>query len=108
MKKSLKFIRRIFELGKPRKLENSILTLIYLLQETGVEGDKLILDDMDIEREGRLYGNAHKLYKDSNEVKEDFERYGTVENVSRDVARQREVYEQELEKKRIQVNLKCP
>ena len=73
---------------------------IYLLQETGVEGDKLILDDMDIEREGRLYGNAHKLYKDSNEVKEDFERYGTVENVSRDVARQREVYEQELEKKR--------
>ena len=35
---------------------------MYLLQETGVEGDKLILDDLDIEREGRLYGTAHELF----------------------------------------------
>ena len=52
---------------------------MYLLQETGVEGDKLILDDLDIEREGRLYGTAHELFKNSNEVKQDYQVYGKAQ-----------------------------
>ena len=73
---------------------------MYLLQETGVEGDKLILDDLDIEREGRLYGTAHELFKNSNEVKQDYQVYGKAPGVSQDVDKERIVYENDISRRK--------
>ena len=74
---------------------------VYLLQETGVEGDKLILDHLDIEREGRLYDTAHEVLKNSDEVKQDYQVYGKAQEVSQDAENERVIYENDISRRKV-------
>ena len=71
----------------------------HLTINTGLPDDSLLLAFNDLPAEGRLYDDARKLYAESNEVKEDFEKYGTVDQQLMDVRRRQVLGESELRQK---------
>ena len=72
----------------------------YLLQETGVEGDNLKREDMDLEKEGRLFGQARDLFSKSAAFQEDLPVYGVQLETDPDLERKNILEEQVLAVKR--------
>ena len=78
----------------------------YLLQETGVEGDNLKREDMDLEKEGRLFGQARDLFSKSAAFQEDLPVYGVQLETDPDLERKNILEEQVLAVKRAHLQRK--
>ena len=61
----------------------------YLLRETGLPGDNLVIEDQDILRETRFFNGAQRALYDSRELQEDFPVYGEQQSVDDAVAERR-------------------
>ena len=71
----------------------------HLTINTGLPDDSLMLAHNDLLAEGNLYSQARDLYVNSNEVKEDFEKYGTIDQKLMDLRRRQVLGESELRQK---------
>ena len=71
----------------------------HLTINTGLPDDSLMLAFNDLTAEGRLYEQARDAYANASEVKEDFEKYGTVDQQLMDLRRRQVLGESELRQK---------
>jgi hypothetical protein len=71
----------------------------HLTINTGLPDDSLLLASNDLKAEGRLYEQARTLYEKSEEMKEDYMKYGTVDEKLQDIRRRQVLGESELRQK---------
>ena len=71
----------------------------HLTINTGLPDDSLLLASNDLTREGRLYQEASQLYANAPEMKEDYEKYGTIDAQLMDLKRRQLLGESELKQK---------